>query len=354
MLSQRRRQFRLHCGIPFSTSFAFVPKVNTTRHSSSDSITRRRLLGLGLQTAATALIATQANGGAKEGIEESCAIASAPAANTRSLATTRTVAVPWTAGMFRHILSPPGMEQARKSGSKEQWYINDHCFFVDSSERIHWFGITNPYPADTNFYGPGSHHHIGHAVAKHPFGPWEARDDALTVSKDSSENIGACFVVQAAGEYLMIYGYNTGFHFARSRDLFTWTRIETLPTLDLGTGTRDPCVLSMDDGLHFLYGAAGYKDRSAVVLASSRDFSQWKQEEPALVSDIHAPWDAGITYCMPARRRLLPLRQLQPSAVSGNVGVSQHEPTPVRLAVAAVHGVRTRGRVASVAWKDLH
>lgn len=178
------------------------------------------------------------------------------------------------------------MGQARKTGSKEQWYINDHCFLVDPSERIHWFGITNPYPKDGNLYGSGSHRHIGHAVAEHPFGPWEEREHALALPEGTSESIGACFVLQAGEGFLMVYGYSTGFHFARSSDLNTWQNITEIPVLDLGQGTRDPCILQLEDGTYLLYAAAGHAGRSAIALASSHDLIHWKQEAPALLTDI--------------------------------------------------------------------
>jgi hypothetical protein len=244
--------------------------------------TRRRFLGVGL-TAAAAMAVPQS--GADEGAMTS-------PSNTRREEKSGTVGIPWIVGAFRHVLDPPGMAPARKAGSKDSWYINDHCFFIDATERIHWFGITNPYPADGDYYGPGTHRRIGHAVARHPFGPWEPRPDALALPKGSSENLGASFVVRGSEEYLMIYGYNTGYHFARSKDLDQWEKIETLPVLDLGQGTRDPCVLRLDDGSYLLYGAAGHKGRSAVVMASGRDLLHWKPEAPALLSDIPAPWGA--------------------------------------------------------------
>ncbi|MCX6376506.1 MAG: hypothetical protein NTU88_10820 [Armatimonadetes bacterium] len=200
--------------------------------------------------------------------------------------------VPWIAGAYSHILHPLGLGRNRGPALNEQWYINDHCFFVDASDRIHWFGITNPYPADGNLYGPGSHRHIGHAVSDHPFGPWEMRDHAMALPEGTTECIGACFVVGGQGEYLMVYGFNTGFHFARSDDLDRWDRIAAMPVLDLGEGTRDPCMLRMDDGEYLLFGAAGHGGRSAVVLAASHDLVNWTPEAPALLSDVAAPWGA--------------------------------------------------------------
>ncbi len=202
-----------------------------------------------------------------------------------------TTAIPWIARRFQHILAPPGMRQAREAGSPAQWYINDHCFFVDASERIHWFGITNPYPADGDLYGPGSHRHIGQAVADHPYGPWQEKDHAFALPAGTLDNIGASCVLPADDAFLMIYGYNTGFHFAHSEDLVTWVTIEDRPVLDLGQGTRDPCVLPVD-GSYLLYGAAGHEGRSAVVLASSPDLVHWTQEAPALLSDVAVPWGA--------------------------------------------------------------
>lgn len=196
--------------------------------------------------------------------------------------------IPWISGTFQHVLNPPGMT----ADLKKQWYINDHCIYIDSAGRLHWFGITNPYPKDRNYYGPGTHRHIGHAVAEHPFGPWQARPHALFLPGDAKENIGACFVVRGTNEYLMIYGFNQGFHFARSTDLETWQRDTGRATLKLGSGTRDPCLLRLDDGTYLLYGAAGHEGRSAVVLASSPDLAHWTQEPPALLSDVLIPWGA--------------------------------------------------------------
>jgi hypothetical protein len=215
--------------------------------------------------------------------------------------TEKGIAIPWIKGAFRHVLSPPGMVEARKTGSKEQWYINDHCFLVDLSDRIHWFGITNPYPKDGNLYGPGSHRHIGHAVAQHPFGPWEEKEYALSLVEGTTECIGACFVMPRGKGFLMVYGYNTGFHFAQSSDLNTWQKMSDIPVLDLGQGTRDPCILQMEDGRYLLYAASGYAGRSAVALASSNDLIQWKPEEPVLLTDIPVPWGALESPCVHRR-----------------------------------------------------
>jgi hypothetical protein len=63
-------------------------------------------------------------------------------------------AIPWIPGMFRHVLAPPGMEQQAPADSRKQWYINDHCIFVDSTDRLlthcgiedrHWSDIGAPY-----------------------------------------------------------------------------------------------------------------------------------------------------------------------------------------------------------------
>jgi hypothetical protein len=184
------------------------------------------------------------------------------------------------------------MKPQEAGGPRTQWYINDHCIFVDTDERLHWFGITNPYPEDGNLYGPGSHRHIGHAVAEHPFGPWAAKRYAFALPEGTTESVGACFVVALESEYRMFYGYNTGFHFARSSDLEEWQPLPGSGVLDLGQGTRDPCVLQLDDGTYLLYGAAGHAGRSAVVLAASRDLAQWKPEPPALLSNIEIAWGA--------------------------------------------------------------
>jgi hypothetical protein len=58
--------------------------------------------------------------------------------------------IPWIDGAFRHVLAPPGMPEPKPAKAAPQWYINDHGMLVESSGRIHWFGITNPYPEDGN------------------------------------------------------------------------------------------------------------------------------------------------------------------------------------------------------------
>jgi hypothetical protein len=198
--------------------------------------------------------------------------------------------IPWIRGTFRHILHPPGMKAARKHTPEAQWYVNDHCFFVDQDDVIHWFGITNPYPADGKLYGPGSHRHIGHSVASHPFGPWEERPHARELPEGTTENVGACFVVGSSEGFLMVYGYNTGFSIAQSHDLDSWSTLSDLDRIDLGSGTRDPCILPLDDGTYLLYGAAGFGGTGAVVLAESEDLIHWKQRRPALTSDVPGDW----------------------------------------------------------------
>jgi len=188
--------------------------------------------------------------------------------------------IPWIQGAFQNTLEAP-------NNAKGQWYINDHCILVDSSDQIHWFGITNPYPEDGKLYGPGSHRHIGHAVAAHPFGPWTMREHAFSLPDGTTENIGACFVVLFGSEYRMIYTYNEAFHFARSDDMDDWQKLPEAGFLDLGPATRDPCVLQLDDGSYLLYGtSAVYADMSAIVLASSHDLIHWKTEPPALISNV--------------------------------------------------------------------
>jgi len=176
------------------------------------------------------------------------------------------------------------------SNPEEQWYINDHCFVVDPDEVIHWFGITNPYPQQGGFYGPGTHRHIGHASARDPFGPWQEHIDAFSLPEGSADNIGASFVVRQGDRYVMIYGYNAGFAIARSEDLYDWQVIEGLDKVWLGKGTRDPCVVHLDDGTYLLYGAAGHRGSGSVVLASSSDLLHWHPEPPALQSDVPGDW----------------------------------------------------------------
>ncbi|MDD5705627.1 MAG: hypothetical protein PHR35_06855 [Kiritimatiellae bacterium] len=199
--------------------------------------------------------------------------------------------IPWITGMFRHILHPPGMTTGAQNRSSEQWYINDHCFVVDPSDRLHWFGITNPYPPDgsSRYYAPGSHRHIGHAVAEHPFGPWETREYAFVLPEGTSEGVGAPYVVRSQEEYLIV-GYTARWFASRSQDLESWQAIKDVAPPDLGEAGRDPCVLRLDDGTCLLYLAGVHNGLSSVLLGTSRDLLHWKREEPALRTPIPSPY----------------------------------------------------------------
>ncbi len=199
--------------------------------------------------------------------------------------------IPYEIGMFRHILNPPGMKKAQEKHPGQQWYINDHCFYVADDGTIHWFGITNPYPGNFEIsYAPGSHRNIGHATATKPFGPWTEHENALTTPEGSDDCIGASFVVKHQDQYIMLYGYNTGFHIAVSKDLNTWTTLDK-PRVTLGlAGTRDPCIIKLKDGTYLLYAAAGQQGGAGVGLASSTNCIDWKKEAPALVSNVPGEW----------------------------------------------------------------
>jgi hypothetical protein len=193
--------------------------------------------------------------------------------------------LPWIHSAFRHILHPPAPPDATA-----QWYINDHCFIVAPDNHIHWFGITNPYPDDVHqLYGAGSHRHIGHASAPHPFGPWTAHEHAFMLPPDTQECVGACFAVQHDGTYYLIYGYNTGFSMAVSPDMFHWEKLDR-PDINLGIGTRDPCVLGLENGTYLLYAAAGHEGVGAVALAESSNLLNWTPQPAALVSDVPGVW----------------------------------------------------------------
>ena len=198
--------------------------------------------------------------------------------------------IPYVKGRFRRILAPPGYEKCREAGPEALWYVNDHCFFVTDAGVIHWFGISNPYPADDDYYGPGSHRHAGHASAEHPYGPWREHPDALCLPETSESNIGACFVAQDGDQYLMVYGYNTGLSVACSPNLLEWTPVERRDRILLGRGTRDPCIVQLGPDRYVLYVAAGHGDCGAVCCASSTNLLDWTQEVPALVSDVPGDW----------------------------------------------------------------
>jgi len=199
----------------------------------------------------------------------------------------KTVEIPYVKGMFRHVLDPPGQ---KSDPQKRKWYINDHCFFVEPDNTIHWFGITNPYPKRGGYYEPGTHLHIGHASAKHPFGPWKEHKDALSLPADSKGFIGACFVVRHGDEYVMLYNFRGGFSTATSRNLHDWHIAEDVPVVNLGHSTRDPCVVKQPTGEYLLYCTTGQKGYAIVGLGSSSDMKRWKELPPALLSDVRGGW----------------------------------------------------------------
>jgi hypothetical protein len=199
-------------------------------------------------------------------------------------------AIPYVKGRFQRVLAPPGYEANRETDPETLWTINDHCFFVTDGDVIHWYGITNPLPGDGDYYGPGTHLHIGHASAEHPFGRWREHRDALRLPETSESNIGASFVVASGDGYLMVYGYNTGLSVARSSDLFVWRPQEDRDRILLGPGTRDPCILRVGHDNHVLYVAAGHAGCGAVCCASSTNLLDWTEEAPALVTSVPGDW----------------------------------------------------------------
>ena len=200
-------------------------------------------------------------------------------------------ALPYVVGAFQHVLDPPGQRAAREQRPEEQWYINDHCFVAGPDGRLHWFGITNPYPADRNLYGPGSHRHLGHASAPAPFGPWEEHPHVVALPEGTADNIGASFAIRQGEDYYLFAGYSGGLSTSRSRDLFAWERPMT-PGPQLGGSMRDPCIVELDDGTCLLYVCMGEGGYSVVGLAESADLVTWQPLPPALLTDVAVSWGA--------------------------------------------------------------
>ena len=217
-------------------------------------------------------------------------VASASDQGTTVSSSAPTASIPYIKGAFRHVLDPPGQKTDTK---KRKWYINDHCFFVDEDDTIHWFGITNPFPpSGKGYYGAGTHLHVGHATAKNPFGPWTEHRHAFELPEDAKKGdyVGACFVMKHGGEYFMILNHGMLLSVAKSADLETWELVKDVPKIDLGKGSRDPCVVRQDDGTYLLYATAGHGNFGAVALGESKDMQHWKQKPPAMVSDIRGNW----------------------------------------------------------------
>lgn len=200
-------------------------------------------------------------------------------------------AIPWVKGAFRHVLQPTGNGESQTHAPPQQWYVNDHCFVVDVNQTIHWFGITNPR-VNGNPYEPGSHRHVGHATAKHPFGPWQEHPHAFALPEGTRLGLGACFVISKGREYFMLVDARNngpGLYVAKSDNLFDWKWIEPAQPLNIanGNGTRDPCVIRGENGRYLLYVAGSGQGQSVgcVFVAESNDLIDWKWLDPALVTD---------------------------------------------------------------------
>ena len=194
--------------------------------------------------------------------------------------------IPYIKGVFRHVLTPPGKHAAMAAGDRREWYINDHSFLM-AGDTMHWFGVTNPYPEKREeYYAPGSHLHVGHAIANDPFGPWEELPHALSLPEDTKEWLGAGFVVEdGKGGYMMLVDtprLGRGLHTARSKDLHNWRWDDGTELLNAAPGTRDPCIIRDPEGGYLLYVTGGNADFSGIHLAHSTDLDRWIWEDPAL------------------------------------------------------------------------
>jgi hypothetical protein len=196
--------------------------------------------------------------------------------------------IPWIRGAFRHVLHPPGQQEAQRRDPRSRWYINDHCFIVDEANRIHWFGITNPFPASGSFYGPGTHRNIGHASANAPNGPWTEHPHAISIPETSKVVVASCFVVRHGDEYVMLYDSDVrgpGLYLARSKDLSNWTTVDDLPPIVAAHATRDPCIIKIEDGRYLLYVTGGSTGAGRIYVGTSTDLAHWTWGEPALLAD---------------------------------------------------------------------
>jgi hypothetical protein len=97
-------------------------------------------------------------------------------------------------------------------------------------------------------------------------------------------------VIATVDGYVMLYGYDAGLSVATSQDLHSWRPVEGRGRLLRGRGTRDPCVVRRGPSDYLLYVAAGHDGCGAVCCASSANLLDWRQEAPALVSDVPGDW----------------------------------------------------------------
>lgn len=211
--------------------------------------------------------------------------------------------IPYIEGAYSTYINPNKMADMKKKSEyfltqedtkikitcdNDKWYINDHCFICDKKDRIHFFGIHNPYPRNSEeLYR--FHPYIAHYVSARDrleFNFVEMVFDEL----NGTQYLGAPYIVynEKTKEYIMIFESliedKRVLEIATSPDLYKWKRSKKSILDTLNYTKRDPCIIE-EDGVYYIYLCNPQKQGSSVELVMTRDFEHFTNETCLYVND---------------------------------------------------------------------
>lgn len=162
--------------------------------------------------------------------------------------------IPYLKGASELVIDP----RPEPDSGEQKWYTNDHCFVTDHKNKLHWFGINNPYPPEgKRLYR--YHPYLGHLVTTNLERDWKRQPFALDESK-GTEYLGAPFVIwhEESERWAMViqtkFETKYGLEVCWSDNLYDWERTRK-PILDgiLWPSSRDPHIIKGIDGKYWIH-----------------------------------------------------------------------------------------------------
>ncbi|HMA99437.1 MAG TPA: hypothetical protein VKS21_00485 [Spirochaetota bacterium] len=183
---------------------------------------------------------------------------------------------------------------AAPADSRDNWYINDHCFIKDINGQWHCFGINNPFPdkrRDLYRYHP----FLLHASAPGPTGPWQRQDFALRDDKKGNNYLGAPFVIRHNDSYYMfletMFKGKRRIEIARSKDLRHWQRDKQEVISNQAPLRRDPCIVrNKQTGDWLIFLCVPDQPYSTITVCRTADFKAYSRPEVILKLKDNCPW----------------------------------------------------------------
>ncbi|UCE07458.1 MAG: hypothetical protein JSW07_05335 [bacterium] len=180
----------------------------------------------------------------------------------------------------------------------DKYYLKDFCLFEKDGE-FHLFHIAGTPGVSCCL--PGNEIWFGHAMTR-DFQHWKTLGPCFYINPGSWDggHIFAPFVIKKDNFYWMFY---TGCQIdntqrigiARSKDLFTWERIESNPVIRPeeydwafcpttgGAACRDPHVSKLSDEYSLYYTAVTNNGKACIARAASKDLLNWQDRGPAFI-----------------------------------------------------------------------